>query len=561
MQTRAINALLSLCFALPLPLTLPSLQAGAEAQGPEFCASERTYDLGSYSFKISTRVSKAQEYFNQGLNWAYGFNHGEAERAFRDAAKADPQCAMCYWGIAFVLGPNINAPMSAEAVPRAYQALKEAEERLAFANPREQAYIAALAKRYQAQAPEDRSQLDQAFAKAMRAVAKTYPQDLDAAVLAVEATMDTMPWNYWTKDRQPKPETKWMLATLQAVLAKNPLHPGANHYLIHVAEAVRPELAVQAADRLLNLMPAAGHMQHMPSHIYIRVGRYHDGSLSNQIAIKADQEYLAGCHTNSFYEMMYIPHNYDFLIATAALEGRSNLAIETAYALRDYITPHLLHMPQMYDMQQFWSTPYWALARFKKWARVLAEPEPPSDLLYARAMWHYARTLAFAAQGSKREAELELTQLQKLAKAPIFETAYLAGLNTVASILAIGVEQAIGAVALAQNDAPKAILHLEKAVALQDSLIYIEPPAWYQSVRLALGEALLESQQPIRAEAVFREDLKNFPANGWALSGLYQSLMRQSFVSEAQSVQEKLRKAWKYADYELPGVGRREKEF
>ncbi len=554
MQIRAVMA--TFCFGLYFSLGLPPLVAGSETQGPENCASERRYDLGAYEFKISSQVPKAQEYFNEGLNWAYGFNHGEAERAFRDATRADPECAICYWGIAFVLGPNINAPMSAEAVAPAYLALNQAKARLSQASPRERAYIEALAKRYQAQPPENRAPLDQAFAVATRKVAEEYPNDPDSAVIAVEAMMDTMPWSYWTADRQPKPETTWMLETLEKVLKKNPLHPGANHYLIHIAEAVRPELAVAAADRLLNLMPAAGHMQHMPSHIYIRVGRYHDGSLSNQMAIEADQNYLAGCHTSSFYEMMYVSHNYDFLIATASLEGRSGLAIETAYALRDYVAPHLPHMPQMYDMQQFWATPYWALARFKQWSRLLAEPEPPAHLLYARAIWQYARTLAYAARGAKHEAEVELSKLEKLAKDPSFQNNYLAGLNSVASVIAIGVEQAIGAVALAESDAPKAILHFEKAVALQDSLIYIEPPAWYQSVRLDLGEALLISQQAQRAEVVFREDLKNFPANGWALSGLYRSLMQQSFVSDAEAVQAKLKKAWQYADFEVPGASK-----
>lgn len=550
MQARMLKALCCLCFTLPLP----PLQAGSESQGPDSCISEREFDLGSYAFKISSTVPEAQKYFNEGINWAYGFNHGEAERAFRDALQADPNCAMCYWGIAFVLGPNINAPMAPEAVPRAMQALEAAKARMNLGSPRERAYIAALATRYQAQPPSDRAPLDRAFAEAMQKLAARYPDDPDAAVIAVEAMMDTMPWNYWTAERKPKPETKWMFSVLDKVLEKNPLHPGANHYLIHVAEAVMPEKASLAADRLLNLMPAAGHMQHMPSHIYIRTGRYHEGTLSNQIAIKADQEYLASCHSESFYEMMYVPHNFDFLIATASLEGRSALALEHAYALRDYVTPHLAAMPEMWDLQQFAATPYWTLARFKQWSKLLAEPDPGSQLPYARAIWHYSRTRAFAAQGALREAELELSKLKKIAKAPIFETGILAGLNPVSRVLAIGVEQAIGAVALAQKDAPKAIVHFEKAVALQDSLIYIEPPAWYQSVRLDLGEALLKSQQPLRAEKVFREDLKNFPANGWALAGLYQSLMRQSFVSEAREVQRELNKAWQYADIPLPGA-------
>jgi tetratricopeptide (TPR) repeat protein len=525
----------------------PAYSGASESE----CQVPKVFDLGSHSFDITTDSERVQQLFDQGLNFAYGFNHAEAESMFRAAIELEPDCAICYWGVAYVLGPNINAPMRIDAVPRAHAAVTQARAVMEHASDLEQALILAMDQRYTSEALADRSPLDRAYAQAMRNVMQRFPTSFEAAVLFVDAMMNTMPWNYWTEDKEAKPETAEMIAILQQILKTNPQHPGANHFLIHVVEAVKPELAEDAADRLVNLVPAVGHLQHMPSHIYIRVGRYHDGSLANQRALAADQAYLRGCHTSGFYEMMYIPHNYDFLIATASLEGRQQLAIDTAYQLQDYIEPYVPTMPEMYDLQQFWATPYWALARFGRWDAILAESAPPAGWHYARALWHYARTLAFSRTDQPEQADQEIANLAAVIDRPELQGALIMGLNPAAGILRIGFEEARGELAASRRNFAAAVVHLRKAVDLQDSLIYIEPPAWYHSVRLVLGDVLNQMGRFAEAEQVFRQDLAKFPENAWALYGLYQSLQLQDRLTAASPVYDRFKRAWRYADFNL----------
>jgi tetratricopeptide (TPR) repeat protein len=391
--------------------------------------------------------------------------------------------------------------------------------------------------------------LDKDYAAAMKSVALTYPEDENVVTLAAEALMDTMPWNYWTPEGQPREGTEEMIAALKRVLDKNPVHPGAIHFLIHIVERERPELAEAAADRLVNLVPGAGHLVHMASHIYIRVGRYHDASRVNEEAIKADQEYIAMCPaTTGFYHMLYVPHNYDFLIAVAGLEGRRALAMQTAEDLRKYITPLATQSPDAVDLQQFWSTPLLVATRFEDWKRILAEPEPQENWIYARALWHFARAKALTSQGRFEEAQENITQLEKLAQTPSMTTSLLAGLNPASAVLGIGVAEAQGALAAAKKDYAQAIKDLTKAVAIQDSLTYIEPPAWYQSPRLILGEIYQSAGQYAESERVYREDLQDFPKNGWALLGLYKSLKSQQRLAEADKVLQEYKTAWQYAD-------------
>lgn len=543
-----LNRCVSLCFSLFLAFHLPTAESYADGQH-DHCSEMAEHELGGYTFPITTSNPEVQKLMNQGMNWAFGFNHDAAEERFQAALKLDPECAMCAWGVAYVKGPNINAPMTPEAVPVAWAALQQALQKIDSVSSKEQALIRALATRYMENPPADRQMLDKAFAVAMKAVAAAYPEDENIATLAVEAMMDTMPWNYWTEDGQPREGTEEMIASLKRVLDKNPVHPGAIHFLIHIVEKERPELAEEAADRLVSLVPGAGHLVHMASHIYIRVGRYHDASRVNAEAIKADQEYITMCPaTTGFYHLLYVPHNYDFLVAVSSLEGRGTLARQTAMDLRKYITPYVTQSPSIVDLQQFWSTPILVAVRFEDWDSILNEAAPPKTWTYATAIWHFARAKAFAHRGKAAEAQSEITAMEGLAQTEEMKAAMLAGLNSASTVLGIGVEEAKGEVARLEKNYDLAVEHLAKAVAIQDALAYIEPPAWYQSTRLILGEVYHLMGRPVDAERTYREDLKDFPKNGWALFGLYKSLTAQQRLDEASKVLEEYKIAWQYAD-------------
>ncbi|HEY3119686.1 MAG TPA: hypothetical protein VGL15_03620, partial [Vicinamibacteria bacterium] len=351
----------------------------------------RLQNLGSYAFPVTTKSKDAQLFVNQGVNLAYGFNHAEAGRAFREAARLDPDCAMAHWGQALVLGPNINVPMSPEDEPKAYEAAQKAVALKSNASPREQAYIDAVAQRYTGKA-EDRKTRDRAYADAMGELARRYPDDLDAATMYAEALMDLRPWNYWTGDGHPYPETGDVIANLEKVLARMPDHPGATHYYIHAVEATKsPEKAEAAADRLLKLMPGAGHMVHMPSHIYQRVGRYADAQASNEAAIKADEDYISQCRAQGIYPMAYYPHNIHFLWYAATAEGRSQVAIDAARKTASRVSDELL--TELPLLAGFRVVPYYALTRFGRWDEMLAEPAPADRFLYLTGVWHYGRGL------------------------------------------------------------------------------------------------------------------------------------------------------------------------
>jgi tetratricopeptide (TPR) repeat protein len=550
--------LMTRCFlslGIFLALSLP-VQAMAHGNTPheeheDHCSEMADHHLGNYSFPISKANPQVQKLFNQGMSWAFGFNHEAAAERFEAALKLDPDCAMCYWGLAYVKGPNINAPMSPEAVPVAFEALGEALARVDQVTEKEAALIRALSARYTADPADDRVVLDKAYAKAMSEAAKAYPDDLDIATLAVEAYMDTTPWNYWTDDGKPREGTEEMIATLKRVLEKNPLHPGAIHFLIHIVEKERPELAEAEADNLVNLIPGAGHLQHMAAHIYIRVGRFHDAVRVNELAIKADQEYLTMCpDPDNPYRLLYVPHNYDFLVAAASFEGREQLARKTAHDLRKYIEVYTQNSPEIVDLQQFWITPLLAAIRFQDWTSVMNEPEPAANWIYARALWHFGRARALTSMGKGEDAAVEIMRMEELAMREDMKTALLAGLNSAANVLMIGVHEAKGELAFMQKNFDQAIQHLQEAVARQDQLTYIEPPAWYQSMRLALGKAYQAAGRYTDAERAYREDLDEFPKNGWALFGLYTSLSAQHRLDEASQVFAEYKEAWKYADTE-----------
>ena len=504
-------------------------------------------DLGDYKREVTTCSDAAQRYFNQGLTLAYAFNHAEAIRSFREAARLDPECAMAWWGVALAYGPNINKPMAAEDNPKAWEALQKARSLAAAgdAGAVEKALIEALAKRYAEKPPEDRSSLDRAYADAMRQVARRFPDDNDVATLFAESLMDLMPWDYWTKEARPKPETQEMLAALEGVLAREENHPGANHYYIHAVEAVEPAKALRAADRLLHFAPGAGHLVHMPAHIYLRLGLYREATVSNELASKADQSYIAQCNVQGFYPAMYYPHNMHFLWYTNAMEGRSAASIAAARE----IGAHGEHMTlgEATRLRPLLSMVY---VRFGRWDEVLAQPRPSEEHLYETAMWHYTRGLALAAKGRTADAEEMLAAVQRIAsddKTKALDGPTLPGATLVHLVL----HDLAGRVALKKGDDAIAIAELTKAVELEDTLPYMEPPFSYMPMRHGLGAALLAAGKPKEAERVYREDLKRNPNNGWSLFGLSQSLAAQGSDIAAREVMERFEHAWVRADVKI----------
>jgi tetratricopeptide (TPR) repeat protein len=506
-------------------------------------------NLGNYNFPVSTNNPLAQRYVDQGLILAYGFNHAEAARSFQEAARLDPNCAMCYWGLAYVLGPNINAAMEDEAVPTAYEAIQKAIALQDYATEREQAYIWAMAKRYTPKPVEDRSKLELAYANAMGEVAQKYPDDLDAQTIFVEALMDTMPWDYWLEDGSPKPETVEMMNTLESVFDRNPNHVGALHLYIHVVEKERPELGLEAANRLRDLVPGAGHLAHMPSHIYIRTGRYHDAVLSNQQAIQADDAYLSENQAEGIYPLAYKPHNHHFLWFAALMSGQSKIALEAAEQTAK-VDPKLLEEGDLAGALQHYSTiPLFTQTRFSRWDEILATPAPAQR--YPKAIWHYSRGMAFLGKRQPTRAAQELKELQAIADDPALKDLKIWGFNSTASILEIATQVLSGELAAQTQQYEQAIAHLKTAVKLEDALVYTEPPDWYQPTRQALAKVLLKAGKAQEAEQVYRADLNIYPDNGWSLYGLAQSLQAQGKTQEAQSIQTQFQTAWEHADISL----------
>jgi tetratricopeptide (TPR) repeat protein len=509
--------------------------------------------LGNHHHPITASSKEAQRYFDQGLMLCYAFNHKEAIRSFRAAASLDPDCAMAYWGVAYAYGPHVNKPMTEEDTANAWKALQQALAAKAKGDAKEQAYIEALSKRYQEKHESDRSALDKAYAAAMRDVAKAYPDDLDAQVLLAEALMDTMPWDYWLKDRSPKPETEEALAAMRYVMSRYPNHPGATHMYIHAVEAgPHPEQAIPAADLLSNFAPDAGHLVHMPSHIYARVGRYHDAVVSNERAVKADKSYIRHCAAQGFYPGVYYPHNVHFLWFANMLEGRSVEALSAAHKVAQYAAELRCGPTQVLEAPRFRHLPWITLVKFGRWDEVLAVSEPASTntFIMDRIMWHFARGVSSAAKKQADDAASELEAMKKLihsddAKA-LDNPHFPAG-----GVLQVAEHMLAGKVAAARGNSAEAITALQKAVEAEDALPYMEPPYWPFPTRPALGAAYLQSGDGARAEQTFRDDLKKLPRNGWGLFGLEQSLRQQNKAAAAESVQREFKQAWKNSDVPL----------
>lgn len=473
-------------------------------------------DLGSHHHAISTSIAPTQAYFDQGVRLTYGFNHAEAIRSFREGARRDPGCAMCLWGEALAFGPNINGAMDSASGAAAWTAIRKAVELAPQAGAKEQAYIQAMALRYGPDPMAERSQRDTAYADAMVALAARFPQDDDAAVLAADALMNLSPWDYYLPSGEPKPNGASALALLEQVLDRSPDHPGACHFFIHAVEAVAPERAVPCAERLPSLMPGAGHIVHMPAHIYIRVGRYDDAIENNLHAVHADEAHLADMAPDGAYRLGYYPHNYHFLWFAATMAGREETAITAANKVAANTNRDLLLTSGMGALQHYLATPLFAQVRFRRWTEVLETPAFEPELVYANAIRHYARALAFSAREDLDAAERELALLRQATTSPALEGMTIWGINSWSSVLGIAVQAAAGDIALKRGETDTAIAIFEQGVALEDELTYDEPPTWHLSVRLQLGEALRKAGREDEARRVYAEDQKRHPNNVWS---------------------------------------------
>ena len=504
-------------------------------------------DLGSYHRAISTKNPSAQKYFDQGLRLVYGFNHDEAERAFREAARLDPACAICFWGVGLTLGPNINLPIDPDRNAKAVEAVAKAKAIAPAAGGVERALIDALAVRYAADPAADRAKLDEAYADAMRGVHERFPADDDVATLYAESMMDLRPWKFWNPDGTPAPGTLDIVATLEGVLKRSPAHPGANHYYIHATEASsNPGRASASAKRLETLVPGAGHLVHMPAHVYMRTGNYAGASEANTKAAAVDERYIQANHVTGVYPVMYYAHNLQFLAASGAMEGRSAVSRDAAKKTTAIAVPLAKDMPMAEFVIPF--EMYFAL-RFEKWDDVLAMPQPDAALPTAVALWHFGRGVALAAQKKLDAATVEKKAFEEaMTKVP---PDAMMNLNTSADLLVVAAAMLEAKLADARGDPDVTIPAWRKAVAAEDKLAYDEPPAWYYPMRESLGGALLRdglADRVAEAEKVFREDLKRNPGNGRSLFGLAQALKMQNKRNEAAKVLATFKKAWARAD-------------
>ena len=539
---------------------LSLLPLGARAAEPEHAHATAAIqppplfdDLGTYHRAITTSSPEAQKYFDQGLRLQFAFNLDEARAAFAEAARLDPACAMCSWGVGMSLGPHVNLPALPERTVAAHTAAVQAAALAAKSTPVEQALIAALGRRYSDPAPDNpdaQHALDQGYSDAMRAVSAKFPEDLDAAAFTAEALMDLHPWDYWGAAGDAKEGTAEILRLLELVLAKNPNHPGANHYYIHAVEAsTAPERGIPSADRLAALMPGAAHMVHMPSHLYARVGRYAEAAEANRKAIKVDDAYLAQRKDQGFY-MMYVAHNHQFLWWTALMEGRSAEALKEARAVQAMAPPEMLKDMPGFDLVLGYSI--WTLLRTEKYDLVLAEPAPPEGFPWLAGTWHAARAIAFARLGRVKEAEAEIRPMAALSGKIAADA--VEGLNPAHTTFSIATALAQGELARAQGNAQLAETLLRSAVALEATLGYDEPPDWYTPASGNLGDFLLATGRPAEAQQVFEADLKRYPENGWGLAGLTQALRAQKKMQEATAAEARLAKAWAQADLPKPAA-------
>jgi tetratricopeptide (TPR) repeat protein len=509
--------------------------------------------LGEVHHPVSTKNSQAQQFFDQGLKLVFGFNHDEARRSFQRAAELDPKLAMAWWGVALTLGPNYNLPVDPEREKAGYDAAQRAVALKSNASEPERAYIDAVAVRYSNDPKADLHQLDVTYKDAMSKLAARYPDDLDAVTLYAESAMNLNPWHLWTADGKPAEGTEEIVRVLESVLKHDPNHLGANHYYIHAVEASpHPERALPSAARLEKLASAAGHLVHMPAHIYARVGDHPAAAHCNELAVAADKKFLAATHEQGVYPLFYYSHNLHFLAFAASMEGNFAEAKDAAARLVGNVAPGVKAMPML---EGFLPTPIVVLFAFERWDDLLKLPVPDSSFLITNAVWHSLRGVAFANTGKTAEAEKEQGAFHELATKIPPDTMYDM-LNKTGAVFKVHDHLLAGMIARSRHDDKGAIDSLTQAVADEDALNYSEPPPWYPPVRPMLGRVLLEAKQFPEAEKVFRADLEKNPRDGRALSGLRDCLKAQDRPYEADQIDQQFRTAWKFADVSAAPVAK-----
>lgn len=506
--------------------------------------------LEGINFPITTGNPESQKYFNQGLMLSYAFNHAEAARSFYEAIRLDSSCAMCYWGYALVLGPNYNQGMQKENIPRAFHAVQKA---LALSNElpqKERMLIMALNMRYDSVETDDRTWNDEAYAFTMASIYPLFADDPDVGTLYAEALMDQHPWDLWNADGTAKQWTPEIVRVLEDVLKKNPKHAGANHFYIHAVEASsNPERAMASADLLRDLVPAAGHLVHMPSHIYIRTGRYHEGTLANQKAIEVDDEYISSCHAQGVYPLAYFPHNYHFMAATASLEGDKETAVMASRKMRDALDKSLLRDNNWGTLQHYYSILYYVMVKFGMWDEILKEPD--TELPYPAAILSYAKGMASIGNNDLPAAKKYLLTLEKLSTDKLAREVTIWDINSAQNLMEIALHVLRGELLNKEGMGMEAIAELKLAIELEDKLNYNEPPDWFFSVRHNLASILIENKIYDEAELVLKQDLKKYPLNGWSLIGLGRVLQYQGKIEEAKKVDLDFEQAWKYANVKI----------
>jgi tetratricopeptide (TPR) repeat protein len=540
-------------FAPPIPtasawraLACAGLVLASAAQARE--AAPLLDGMGAYTHANASPVPRAQRYFDQGMVLAWGFNAAESARSFEAATRADPKCAICFWGLAWSLGPTINADMHKADAARVQTAVRRADALSVNASPRHRALIAALAARHPKPGVVD----EERYAERMRALARSSPRDADVLTLAAEAQLNLHPYDWWERDGTPKSWTPELEALLAAALNVAPEHPGANHYWIHLMESsATPGRAAPSAAKLETLVPGSGHLLHMPAHIYMRVGRYAEASAANERALAADERYLAQLQAQNAYRVGYAAHNPHFLWAAAAMEGRSRAAIDAARAAyRVACGP----APSLRDgtLQHYFVLEYYALVRFGRWDEILKTTLPPdTEAPYPLAAWHFARGMALARTGKPRDARKALEALEQALADPTLEDAKVKRINPAANLARIAHLTLRAELAAADRKPRDAIELLKEAVAIEDGLAADEPHLWLAPTRHAYGAALLRAGRAAEAESAYREDLARYPENGWSLYGLSQSVALQGRAAEAKEIDERFRAAWRRADFDL----------
>ncbi|CAM1341441.1 tetratricopeptide repeat protein [Tenacibaculum aestuarii] len=510
--------------------------------------------LGDLYYPISTNDSLVQRYFNQGLTLAYGFNHAEAARSFYYAIKLDPNCAMAFWGYAYVLGPNYNAGMESDNYERAYKAIQEAKKLSKYnTTEKERDLIEALSKRYADRILEDRSSLDQAYANAMKALYVKYPDDSQIGVLYAESLMNLHPWDLQDKNGKDKEWTPEIISTLEDVIEKYPKHPGAHHFYIHAVEASdTPDRALTSAELFdKGLVPNAGHLVHMPSHVYIRTGDYNKGTLANLQSIKVDSAYVTACNAQGVYPLAYYPHNQHFMSATATLEGNSKWAFYAAEALQRNTNKQLMKEPGWGTIQHYYTIPFYIYVKFGKWDDILTIENEVPELDYPTAILHYAKGMAYVDKGNIKAAKSELQALERIASNEELRAITIWEINSVYELLQIASKVLKAAILSQEKNYDQSIVLLKEAVAIEDALNYNEPPDWFFSVRHHLGAVQLDAGKYQDAINTYTQDLKNLPKNGWALKGLSIAYSKLGDVANQVETENKFNDVWKTSDIEL----------